>query len=70
MLTALITALPSPHGNFFYMRAVSWKSVLHARQYAQARMDVLFGSVSCMVIVFFIIVWYQGYAVRFRASCD
>src|SRR6202021_656169 len=26
------------------------------RQYAQARMDVLFGSVSCMVIVFFIIV--------------
>ncbi len=44
MLTALVGTTIAPW-QFFYRR-----------QYPQARADVLFGSISCMVIVFFIIV--------------
>ena len=55
MLTALIGTTIAPW-QFFYMQASFVEKRVSARQYAQARMDVLFGSVSCMVIVFFIIV--------------
>jgi Mn2+/Fe2+ NRAMP family transporter len=55
MLTALIGTTIAPW-QFFYMQASFVEKRVSARQYAQARLDVLFGSVSCMVIVFFIIV--------------
>src|SRR3984885_7798303 len=55
MLTALIGTTIAPW-QFFYMQAGFVEKRVSARQYPQARMDVLFGSVSCMVIVFFIIV--------------
>src|SRR5215469_14009337 len=55
MLTALIGTTIAPW-QFFYLQAGFVEKRVSARQYAQARMDVLFGSVSCMVIVFFIIV--------------
>src|ERR1700736_6108516 len=55
MLTALIGTTIAPW-QFFYMQASFVEKRVSARQYAQARMDVLFGSVSCMLIVFFIIV--------------
>src|ERR1700693_239337 len=55
MLTALIGTTIAPW-QFFYMQASFVEKRVSARQYGQARMDVLFGSVSCMVIVFFIIV--------------
>jgi Mn2+/Fe2+ NRAMP family transporter len=55
MLTALIGTTIAPW-QFFYMQASFVEKRVSARQYPQARMDVLFGSVSCMVIVFFIIV--------------
>src|SRR6202158_5923940 len=55
MLTALIGTTIAPW-QFFYLQASFVEKRVSIRQYAQARMDVLFGSVSCMVIVFFIIV--------------
>src|SRR5229473_7163055 len=55
MLTALIGTTIAPW-QFFYMQASFVEKRVSVRQYAQARMDVLFGSVSCMLIVFFIIV--------------
>jgi Mn2+/Fe2+ NRAMP family transporter len=55
MLTALIGTTIAPW-QFFYLQAGFVEKRVSARQYSQARMDVLIGSVSCMVIVFFIIV--------------
>jgi NRAMP (natural resistance-associated macrophage protein)-like metal ion transporter len=55
MLTALIGTTIAPW-QFFYLQAGFVEKRVSARQYPQARMDVLIGSVSCMVIVFFIIV--------------
>jgi Mn2+/Fe2+ NRAMP family transporter len=55
MLTALIGTTIAPW-QFFYLQAGFVEKRVSARQYKQARMDVLIGSISCMVIVFFIIV--------------
>src|SRR6202050_2768561 len=55
MLTALIGTTIAPW-QFFYLQASFVEKRVSARQYGQARMDVLFGSVSCMGIVFFILV--------------
>ena len=55
MLTALIGTTIAPW-QFFYLQAGFVEKRVSARQYKQARADVLFGSVSCMVVVFFIIV--------------
>jgi NRAMP (natural resistance-associated macrophage protein)-like metal ion transporter len=55
MLTALIGTTIAPW-QFFYLQAGFVEKRVSARQYPQARMDVLIGSISCMVIVFFIIV--------------
>jgi Mn2+/Fe2+ NRAMP family transporter len=55
MLTALIGTTIAPW-QFFYLQAGFVEKRVAARQYKQARADVMFGSVSCMVIVFFIIV--------------
>ena len=41
---------------FFYLQAGYVEKRVGARQYKHARMDVLVGSISCMAIVFFIIV--------------
>jgi Mn2+/Fe2+ NRAMP family transporter len=41
---------------FFYLQAGFVEKKVGPRQYPQARADVLIGSISCMVIVFFIIV--------------
>ena len=55
MLTGLIGTTIAPW-QFFYLQAGFVEKKVGPRQYPQARADVLFGSVSCMVIVFFIIV--------------
>src|SRR6202041_2148248 len=55
MLTGLIGTTIAPW-QFFYLQASFVEKKVSARQYPQARADVLVGSVSCMVIVFFIIV--------------
>jgi NRAMP (natural resistance-associated macrophage protein)-like metal ion transporter len=55
MLTALIGTTIAPW-QFFYLQAGFVEKRVARRQYAQARADVLVGSVSCMAIVFFIIV--------------
>ena len=55
MLTALIGTTIAPW-QFFYLQAGFVEKRVSARQYPQARADVLVGSISCMVIVFFIIV--------------
>src|SRR5215475_9492003 len=55
MLTALVGTTIAPW-QFFYLQAGFVEKRVARRQYPQARADVLFGSVSCMVIVFFIIV--------------
>jgi NRAMP (natural resistance-associated macrophage protein)-like metal ion transporter len=55
MLTALVGTTIAPW-QFFYMQAAFVEKRIGRRQYPQARLDVLIGSVSCMVIVFFIIV--------------
>lgn len=55
MLTALVGTTIAPW-QFFYLQASFVEKRVAARQYPQARADVMFGSVSCMVIVFFIIV--------------
>ena len=55
MLTALIGTTIAPW-QFFYLQAGFVEKKVGPRQYAHAKWDVLVGSVSCMVIVFFIIV--------------
>src|ERR1700690_2251471 len=55
MLTALIGTTIAPW-QFFYLQAGFVEKRVARRQYPQARADVLVGSVSCMAIVFFIIV--------------
>jgi Mn2+/Fe2+ NRAMP family transporter len=55
MLTGLIGTTIAPW-QFFYLQASFVEKKVASRQYPQARADVLVGSVSCMVIVFFIIV--------------
>jgi Mn2+/Fe2+ NRAMP family transporter len=55
MLTGLVGTTIAPW-QFFYMQAGLVEKKVSVRQYPQARWDVLIGSVSCMAIVFFIIV--------------
>jgi Mn2+/Fe2+ NRAMP family transporter len=55
MLTALVGTTIAPW-QFFYLQAAFVEKRVSRRQYPQARADVLVGSVSCMAIVFFIIV--------------
>ena len=55
MLTGLVGTTISPW-QFFYLQAGFVEKKVGPRQYPQARADVLFGSVTCMMIVFFIIV--------------
>ena len=55
MLTALVGTTIAPW-QFFYLQAGFVEKRVGPRQYKHARMDVLVGSISCMVIVFFIIV--------------
>jgi NRAMP (natural resistance-associated macrophage protein)-like metal ion transporter len=54
-LTALVGTTIAPW-QFFYLQAGFVEKKVAPRQYPQARADVLVGSISCMVIVFFIIV--------------
>lgn len=66
MLTALIGTTIAPW-QFFYLQAGFVEKRVGAKQYKQARADVLLGSITCMVIVFFIIVccastlWVSGH---------
>src|SRR5712672_2322543 len=55
MLTGLVGTTIAPW-QFFYLQAGFVEKKVGPRQYPHARADVLFGSISCMVIVFFIIV--------------
>ncbi|HUE42440.1 MAG TPA: Nramp family divalent metal transporter [Candidatus Sulfotelmatobacter sp.] len=55
MLTGLVGTTIAPW-QFFYMQAGFVEKKVSVRQYPQARADVLIGSISCMAIVFFIIV--------------
>ena len=55
MLTALIGTTIAPW-QFFYLQAGFVEKRVGPRQYKHARADVIVGSISCMVIVFFIIV--------------
>jgi NRAMP (natural resistance-associated macrophage protein)-like metal ion transporter len=55
MLTGLVGTTIAPW-QFFYLQAGFVEKKVGARQYPQARADVLIGSISCMAIVFFIIV--------------
>jgi Mn2+/Fe2+ NRAMP family transporter len=55
MMIALVGTTIAPW-QFFYLQAGFVEKRVLARQYKQARADVLVGSVSCMAIVFFIIV--------------
>ncbi len=54
-LTALVGTTIAPW-QFFYLQAGFVEKKVGPRQYPQARADVLVGSITCMVIVFFIIV--------------
>ncbi len=54
-LTALVGTTIAPW-QFFYLQAGFVEKKVGPRHYPQARLDVLFGSISCMVIVFFIII--------------
>jgi Mn2+/Fe2+ NRAMP family transporter len=54
-LTALVGTTIAPW-QFFYLQAGFVEKKVGPRQYPQARLDVFFGSISCMVIVFFIII--------------
>ncbi len=54
-LTALVGTTIAPW-QFFYLQAGFVEKKVGPRNYPQARADVLVGSISCMVIVFFIIV--------------
>jgi NRAMP (natural resistance-associated macrophage protein)-like metal ion transporter len=53
-LTALVGTTIAPW-QFFYLQAGFVEKKVGPRQYPQARLDVLLGSISCMIIVFFII---------------
>jgi NRAMP (natural resistance-associated macrophage protein)-like metal ion transporter len=55
MLTALVGTTIAPW-QFFYLQASFVEKRVGPRQYAQARGDVIAGSITCMIIVFFIIV--------------
>src|ERR1700722_9720306 len=55
MLTGLVGTTIAPW-QFFYLQAGFVEKRVGPRQYKHARWDVLVGSVSCMVIVFFIMV--------------
>src|SRR5579862_8657930 len=55
MLTALVGTTIAPW-QFFYLQAGFVEKRVARRQYKQARADVMVGSISCMAIVFFIIV--------------
>ncbi len=55
MLIGLVGTTIAPW-QFFYLQAGFVEKRVSARQYKHARLDVLVGSISCMVIVFFIIV--------------
>ncbi len=55
MLTGLVGTTIAPW-QFFYLQAAFVEKRVGPRHYPQARADVLAGSISCMVIVFFIIV--------------
>jgi Mn2+/Fe2+ NRAMP family transporter len=55
MLTGLIGTTIAPW-QFFYLQAGFVEKKVSPRQYPQARADVALGSISCMIIVFFIIV--------------
>src|SRR5271155_995953 len=55
MLTALVGTTIAPW-QFFYLQAGFVEKRVGPRQYKHARWDVLVGSISCMLIVFFIIV--------------
>jgi Mn2+/Fe2+ NRAMP family transporter len=55
MVTALVGTTIAPW-QFFYMQASFVEKRIGPRQYPQARADVIAGSVTCMIIVFFIIV--------------
>ncbi len=54
-LTALVGTTIAPW-QFFYLQASFVEKKVGPRQYTQAKWDVALGSISCMVIVFFIIV--------------
>ena len=54
-LTALVGTTIAPW-QFFYLQAGFVEKKVGPRQYPQAKLDVLFGSISCMVIVFFIVI--------------
>jgi Mn2+/Fe2+ NRAMP family transporter len=70
-LTALVGTTIAPW-QFFYLQAGFVEKKVGPRQYPQARADVLVGSISCMVIVFFIIVCTAAtlYAQGFRNITD
>jgi NRAMP (natural resistance-associated macrophage protein)-like metal ion transporter len=55
MLTALVGTTIAPW-QFFYMQASFVEKRVGKKQYPQARADVLIGSITCMIVVFFIIV--------------
>jgi len=55
ILTALVGTTIAPW-QFFYLQASFVEKKVGPRQYTQAKWDVALGSISCMVIVFFIIV--------------
>ncbi len=55
MLIGLVGTTIAPW-QFFYLQAGFVEKRIGPRQYSKARADVLVGSISCMVIVFFIIV--------------
>lgn len=54
-LTALVGTTIAPW-QFFYLQAGFVEKKVGPRQYPQAKLDVLLGSISCMIIVFFIII--------------
>jgi Mn2+/Fe2+ NRAMP family transporter len=55
MLTALIGTTIAPW-QFFYMQASFVEKRMGPKQYKSARLDVLIGTITCMIVVFFIIV--------------
>src|SRR6202167_4327689 len=59
MLTALVGTTIAPW-QFFYLQAGFVEKRVGPKQYKHARLDVLVGSISCMVIVFFIIVCFAA----------
>ena len=70
-LTALVGTTIAPW-QFFYLQAGFVEKKVGARQYPQARADVLLGSITCMLIVFFIIVCTAAtlYATGHRSITD